>query len=88
MKNILITSTCRDNQGTSLSFVKDINDIKDDLHRTMIINCINNIKWENGYFWSSGDGMCGSENGYIFNNYVLFDKMLPITVEHIVDYVF
>ena len=90
MKNILITSTTRENQGTAYSFVKDINDIQDINIRTMVINCIRGIEWESTdhNYWTV-HGMCGSERGgYIFNDYALFTKMLPLTIDHIIDYVF
>lgn len=88
MNNILIITNTRDNLGSSVSFVKNINDIKDDNHREMIKCCINYDEFkEVDGLWVE-DGMCGSNGGYIFNDYVLFDKNLPVTIEHIVHYVF
>ena len=40
-----------------------------------------------GEMWSD-EGMCGSDGGYIFNNYNLLDSDLPLNVEHIINYVF
>tara|TARA_R110000772_G_scaffold43995_5_gene101261 strand:- start:3569 stop:3832 length:264 start_codon:yes stop_codon:yes gene_type:complete len=87
MKNILIITNTRDNLGSSLSFVKDITDITDSVLREMIRNCINGTNWNRSDKWVS-DGMCGSDGGYIFNDYPLLDTNLPIKVEHIVNYVF
>lgn len=88
MKNILITSTTRENQGTSLSFVKDINDITDPDLRELVIKCLTVKTWNKNGYWVY-DGTCGCDNGgYIFNDYVLLKKNLPVTVEHIVEYLF
>lgn len=87
MKNILIITNTRDNLGSSLSFVKDITDITDSVLREMIRNCINGTNWNRSDKWVS-DSMCGSDGGYIFNDYPLLDTNLPIKVEHIVNYVF
>jgi len=86
-KNILIITASRDELGSSVSFVKDINDIQEPDYREMIINCINNNRWRNGDLWVNND-MCGSDRGYIFNDYALFDENLPIKVEYIINYVF
>ena len=54
----------------------------------MVTKCLTVKSWEskNSEYWVY-DGMCGSENhGYIFNDFSIGD--LPITVEHIIDYVF
>jgi len=89
MKNILITSTTRDNQGTAYSFIEDINDINDINIKRMISNCILGIEWESidHKYWTTS-GICGSDLGYIFNDHALFTNMLPLTISHIVNYVF
>jgi len=86
MKNILIVSTSRDNQGAAFSFIKDIEDIKDPIIKEMISNTICNKEWESvdEKYWAYGE-MCGSNMGYIFNDYLLPD--LPLTIEHIVEYI-
>lgn len=86
MKNILIITTTRDNQGSSVSFVESIDDIVEDDLKEMIKHAILETKdWEKDDLWCV-DGMCGSKRGYVFNDYPV--KKLPITVEHIVDYSF
>jgi hypothetical protein len=88
MKNILIITNTRDNLGSAVSFVKDINDIVDVRAREMVAQAIAKTgDWEDGDMWYNND-MCGSDSGYIFNDYALFDTTLPVTVEHIVNYVF
>ena len=44
MKNILIVTTCRDNQGSAFSFVKNIEDIKEPILKEMIDKCRKNKK--------------------------------------------
>lgn len=88
MKNILISTNTRDNLGTSLSFVKDIDDITDPILKRMVINCISNIPWAFEDYWVGQSHMCGSDQGYIFNDFRLLTKDLPITIDHIVEYVF
>jgi|GEM_PF-6353621 len=88
MKNILIITFCRDNQTGDVSFIKDIEDIKDENLKEMIIHCINKDKWEKIVdrisYWTV-DGICGADVGYIFNDFSRFN--CPITVEHIVNFV-
>ena len=69
MKNILIITTTRDNQGSAVSFVKSIDDIIETDLKEMIKHAILETKnWEKDDLWSV-DGVCGSERGYIFNSY-------------------
>ena len=84
-KNILVITNTRDNLGSHVALIKDIDDLKDATLKEMILNCLNNIEYENGEYWSC-DYMCGSESGYIFNDFTLSD--FPVTIEHIVNYVF
>jgi len=87
MNNILIITTTRDNQGCSVAFVNSIDDIKEDDLREMIKQAILETKnWQKDDLWCI-DGMCGSDRGYIFSDYRVYEK-LPVTVEHIVEYVF
>lgn len=91
-KNILIVTTTRDNLGSHIAFIEDINNIQDpeidnDI-KEMIINCLNGTSWEKNDLWVDGD-MCGSDRGYIFGgNSTLFNNKLPVTIEHIINYVF
>ena len=46
---------------------------------------------KNGYWvdvFQGSSTMCGSDDGYIFNDYTLFDSNLPVTIDHIINYVF
>lgn len=85
--NILIITNTRDNLGSAVSFVENLTDIEDLNHRKMILNCIENKNWKKDDLWVI-DYMCGSDSGYIFNDYALFDKNLPVTINYIVNYVF
>lgn len=85
MKNILIITTCRDNQGSHNAFVKDINDIKEDDLRDCVKNTISGINSEYGDLWTF-NGEMGSERGYCFNDYHLRESMLPLTIDHIVNH--
>jgi len=84
-KNILITSTSRDNLGTSYSFYKSLDQIVDMDLQEMIKACIENRVFEKEDLWSSDNGMCGSDRGYVFGE---TSVVLPITIEHLIDYVF
>lgn len=86
-KNILVITNTRDDLGSHVAYINDIEDIKNENFKEMILNCLNRIDYSNGEYWSSGD-MCGSESGYIFNDFTLYEDKLPITIEHIVNYVF
>ena len=88
MKNILIITNTRDNLGSHVALIKDIEDIKNPDLKEMVLNSLNSVDYEKNGFWSYGD-TCGCETlGYAFNDFSLFDKNLPITIEHIVNYVF
>ena len=88
IKNILIITNTRDNLGSAVSFIKDIDDIKDMDLKEMVLSCINNVDYDKNGLWSSDD-MCGSENrGYAFDDFGLSTNELPVTIEHIVNYVF
>lgn len=87
MKNILIVTNTRDNLGSAFSFVKELCQIKNEHIRNMVEHCILNKNYEHADLWAS-HGMCGSDQGYIFNEYPLGDIDLPLYVEHIVNYVF
>lgn len=86
MKNILIVSSSTDDRGSSLSFLKDIEDIKDPVVKDMMSNAIQKKNWESSdrKYWVYG-GMCGGEMGYIFNDHLL--PKLPLTIEHIIEYI-
>jgi hypothetical protein len=86
-KNILVITNTRDNLGSHVALIKDVDDIKDENLKEMILNCLNKIDYENDEYWTSGD-ICGSDSGYVFNNFTLFEDKLPVTIEHIVNYVF
>lgn len=87
-KNILVITNTRDNLGSHVALIKDIDDLKEPNLKEMVLNCLNNVEYDNeDGFWASGN-MCGSESGYIFNKFTLFDTTLPVTIEHIVNYVF
>lgn len=90
MKNILIITNTRDNLGSAISFVEDISLINDDNIKNMILNygSIWKAHSENhGEMWVEGD-MCGSDGGYIFNDYYLRSDKFPLKIEHIINYVF
>ncbi len=87
MKNILIITTTRENQGCSVAFVKSIDDIVEEDLREMIKNAIEKKEWGSGDLWSNY-GRCGSDRGYVFSDYSPEKEHYPLTVEHIVEYVF
>jgi hypothetical protein len=90
MKNILIVTSTRDNQGAAYNFIKDINDVKDPTIRKMIESALSNKEftdYEHAYQVWASSGICGGEyGGYIFNDYPL--PKLPLQVDHILTYVF
>ena len=90
-KNILIITNTRDNLGSHVALIKDIDDI-DRLNETglkeMVLNCLNGVEYEKNGFWSYDD-TCGCEHlGYAFNDFTLGTNELPVTIEHIVNYIF
>jgi hypothetical protein len=80
-KNILIITTSRDDNDSFLTFFANDTDI-DPEYRDMVIACIENKNYQNDDLWASKYGDCGSERGYIFEG----GYKLPMTVEHIVNY--
>ncbi len=83
MKNILIISEDSGSNDSQVSFIENIDDIKKEVVKEMIVNTINKIEWKKDGYWAD-KGMCGSKNyNFEFNDFVLTDKRLPITVEHV-----
>lgn len=84
MKRILIITTTRDNQGSAVSLYDSIEDIEEE-YQDMVRAAITGGRYEKDDLWAS-DGICGSDRGYIFNGAT--DITFPMTVDHIIDYVF
>ena len=67
--------------------IKKVNEMINTSFKNILI--VTTSRDNQGAHWVSDDGMCGSDRGYIFGgSSTLFTDKLPVTVEHIIDYVF
>lgn len=85
MKNILIVNSSHSDPAFT-DFISDVNDITDPDLKEMIENVINGVHdWKKDDLWIIY-GECGSDRGFVFNEYVRRPIEYPITVEHEVTY--